>query len=497
VRAGDRREAGVCAAFVAGALLLFGMTVPAPVFLDDWSFVLKAPFLRLSWPDFRAILLSRDYFAYTGERTWQPLVTLLHWLVRVPAELRLIGILLHAGNALLLRAAARRLGAPEKTATAAAALWLVFPFHSEALFLSSFKGHLLAAASALAALYAWERATGGKTTDRRWLAASWGALVLGLFGKETAVVGPALIGVRVLLGDPKRRVERLRLLAGHAVICAAYLVWRFGILRPAPAFAYPAPRRPLGSLGWYLVALVKPWPSCLARSLRAGWWPAAAVLPYAGAVWAARKRPLALYGLLWIPAALLPFLHFVRFAAYCPVADRYLYLASAGACLALADLLAGTRWRLTLAVVGVAWGALLARRNGEFRDLPAVCAQTAACAPDNPLALELWGEERLTEGDYEAARTALEKAVSISPRDPDILNNLGLARYRTGDKEGARAAFARVVELKPAPGAWNNLALVLLDLGRKKEALEARARAKALLTGRAAPGDPPFVESPP
>ncbi len=478
-----RREAAVGAGFAAGALFLFGMTLPAPVFLDDWSYVVKNPLLRAPWDGFRRALLSRDYFAYTGERTWQPLVTLLHWACRAPAELRLIGIGLHAANALLLRAVARRLGASEKTATAAAALWLVFPFHAEALFLSSFKGHLLAAASALAALYAWERATAGETADRRWLAASWAALALGLLGKETAVVGPALIGLRVLLGDARRRAQRLRLLAGHAALCAVYLVWRFGVLRPAPALAFPAPRRPLASLGWYLLGLAKPWPACLARSLPPGAWPAVLVLPFAGLVWAARRRPLALYGLLWIPVALLPFLGFVAFAGYSPVADRYLYLASAGACLALADLLAETRATLALAVLGAAWAGLLARRNGEFRDLPGVCAQTAACAPDNPLALALWGEERLTERDYGAAREALERAVALSPKDPDILNNLGLARFGAGDKEGARDAFARAVAVRPATGAYENLGLALTALGRRKEAAAAYARALALRRG--------------
>ena len=75
-------------------------------------------------------------------------------------------------------------------------------------------------------------------------------------------------------------------------------------------------------------------------------------------------------------------------------------------------------------------------------------------------------------------------------RWPDSLGavmGLGNTRYALGDREGARQAFAEAVGRHPdAAPAWNNLAVVLAELERPTEALDA-ARKAVRLGGSNAP----------
>jgi tetratricopeptide (TPR) repeat protein len=84
-------------------------------------------------------------------------------------------------------------------------------------------------------------------------------------------------------------------------------------------------------------------------------------------------------------------------------------------------------------------------------------------------------------GSREAAVQAYETALSRWPRNLTALMGLGNSRYALADMPGAEAAFRRAVEAHPeSAAAWNNLADVLLRLGRKPEALQAATAAVRL-----------------
>jgi Flp pilus assembly protein TadD len=69
-------------------------------------------------------------------------------------------------------------------------------------------------------------------------------------------------------------------------------------------------------------------------------------------------------------------------------------------------------------------------------------------------------------------------------RWPDNLSlalGLGNTAYAAGDRAAAAAAFQRASELHPDSGAaFNNLAVVLMELGRLKEARVGAEKALAL-----------------
>jgi hypothetical protein len=368
--------------------------------------------------EFLAGLFSRDYFAFVQERTYQPLVTLFHWFTHgAPLAYRLAGLALHAANAALVYAIARRLLKRDRAALLAAALFAFFPAHTEALNFSAFKGHALAAAFIMATVLAF--------MEKR-AAAAAGFFALALLSKETGLVA-------LLLCAAHER-GKLRRLAPLAAIGAAYLALRFVWLAPPPAFPSGFARPVVESFGFYVRMLALPWPLCLERTL-----PAAPLL-YAWAavfvlgVWAWRRSREALFFLAWIVAGLLPVLHLIPFANVTPVADRYLYLPAAGFALLLAGLYGKTaRGERLLAGVLVAWASLTAARNLDYRSERALFEQTADRAPDNPRAQFLVANARFHDKDYAAARRGYERVLALT------------------ESPGARAALAELDRLEKKP----------------------------------------------
>jgi hypothetical protein len=381
-------------------LLLYGMTLTAPVFYDDLSHVQNA---ALSAPEALKAAFSPRYFELASERTYQPLVTILHALTGPrPVLYRLLGLLLHA----LASYGLFRLGG-----WGAALLFCVFPASTETVFFASFKGHLLAAVAAIFCVEAFQK------KEHRKAAAF---LFLALLSKETGLCAAVLCGLQWLAA---RRSGKIGYVAG---LSAAYLVWRFWYLNPPPAFPETFSHSGIQSLGWYLKMLVWPSPLCLEHGA------------VAGLIWIPIFAALAAYNrtILWIPAALLPFLHVIPFANLSPVADRYLYLPAAGWCLFLSETFSKGSRRLVLAVLFTLWGGMTAARNGLFRDERGVFEQTAACAPDNPRAHYL----------------------------------CGLARLKDEDPRGAAVSFARALELRDSANTRSMLELSLQQIKKKPAA---------------------------
>jgi hypothetical protein len=80
-----------------------------------------------------------------------------------------------------------------------------------------------------------------------------------------------------------------------------------------------------------------------------------------------------------------------------------------------------------------------------------------------------------------AAIESYHAALSRWPRNMSAMMGLGNSYYALGDLKNSEASFRRAAEAHPREGAaFNNLAHVLLDLGRREEALAAARQAVAL-----------------
>jgi hypothetical protein len=82
---------------------------------------------------------------------------------------------------------------------------------------------------------------------------------------------------------------------------------------------------------------------------------------------------------------------------------------------------------------------------------------------------------------FEAAVAAYQTALKRWPQSLIALMGLGNSFYALGNLPGAENAFREAVKIHPdAADAYNNLAQVLFEQGRKQEALDAARRAVAL-----------------
>lgn len=105
--------------------------------------------------------------------------------------------------------------------------------------------------------------------------------------------------------------------------------------------------------------------------------------------------------------------------------------------------------------------------------------QTPVSAKENDFLDAVVGLEKANQ--YQAAVTGYQTALTRWPNSLNSWMGLGYSYYKLGDLKGAESAFREATELHPhsAP-AFNNLAYVLLEQRRLKEALAAAQRAVAL-----------------
>jgi tetratricopeptide (TPR) repeat protein len=276
-------------------------------------------------------------------------------------------------------------------------------------------------------------------------------------------------------------------LALPASLSILYLALRFSWL--AQVSAPRAAWNRVETLGWYLKALLFPYPACFAHDGRAlSPWLLLPVLGLPALLYAWRRERFAVFCLLWLPLTLAPFLHLVPFAGdFNPVSDRYLYSASAAFCLLAGDRLQRSPARRALFYVMIAaWGAVTIERNGLYRDPAALYAQTAALAPGNAQAHALLGSYQLTQGEFRAARDSFLRDIVLSPRDASAYENLGAAEFELGELSAARAALQSALEIEPGSArARYDLGLVLAGQGQRPAARARFAQALALDPGYA------------
>lgn len=475
-------------------LLLFGTGLRAPLIYDDAAFILKNPLVTGPWPGFGAFFST----SFSSQGEYEPLGTLLHWVLYQTAGeeaflYRLSSLLLHWASASLFLALFGRLLGNARAAWAAAALFALYPGHTEVLAVSTFKKHLLVSVGAAGVLLL--QTARPRKPFHAWAAA--GCLLLALFAKESALAIPLLAAGASWAGGPgprgrlKEDLPFLGMLAGVSVaFCLGRTVviprtfgspllgsWPLHVLTSAKLF------------GWSLAQLPYPWDLCLEHSLGPVRWSGEGLpflyalgLAAGGLLWCARKDRLLAYGQFWTAAALLPFMNLLPYLNYSLVANRYLYLASAGFFLTLAragQLLTQAQPRARPAVLGAAaalglfYAAADARRMVLFTDLLELGASTAACAPGNPRAHSNLASVCLGLRLHDRAEQAALRAVALAPGDGTSLQALAWVYARTGRLAQAVALLEGPARRTGDPGMLETLAALHLQAKRPEPALRA------------------------
>lgn len=405
------------------------------------------------------------------------------WIFGEPPHGRHVqNVLLHAIAGLLLFAVGRRLAGSSRIAGVAALLFILHPVQVETVANVSNRKESLCLVFLLLGFLLYLRARTG-TAESGWIrmAALIGALlawILALLSKEVAIGIP----VAVAAYEGWMRSDRLRRhprpVAASAVLVIALAVGftlfldgrdlagirtlggYTGEMSAASAVLT------VGESFWRSVALLI-WPFGQSPhhvvDLRTGidalailgWLAIAGLL--AIAPFLARRAPLAVFGLVWFLAFLLPVSNIIPVGYF--VAERYLYVPSAGIFLTVAMLCAGAGAWLTQRLgrpraTALSWvtlllvAALLATKTASYRNV--------------------WRDDG-TLWSYELQR-----------HSGSLEGHLGLAtfEYDKGRHDRALELFDRALQLSPDSGAaLFGRANCLAFLGRTDEAIAAYDRA--------------------
>ena len=423
-------------------------------------------------------------------RYYRPLTTLtfavnhqLHGLA--PEGYHVVNILLHAAVSAVLVLLLARLGLGPGIALVAGALFAVHPVHVEAVASIVGRAELL---SALLALLAWAAALHVQPqAGGRWIAIS-GLLAAGaVLSKEGAVMLALLIPV----GDLVRGVRaRWRVWAGPAAGVALAILVRLVVLRGfIPAIdpednilaGAPLTVRWLTALRliaeqarllfWpsrlsadYAFRQIEPTTSILAPGALAG---LALVLGLGVALLLRRRLGTAVtLGLCWIVVTSILTSNIVIVIGTV-LAERLLYLPSAGACLILAAGLAAVAGRLAPAVAGSPSrraGALLALlaavpvllgawrtfdRNRDWRSAVTFYDAMVRDAPRSARAHRERGLFLRNVGRMDEAVADLRISIEIDPDNYFNRHNLGVLHEVSGDCASAEAEYLRALARVP------------------------------------------------
>lgn len=428
-----------------------------------------------------------------------------------PFPFHLSVVLFHAFTSALVCAVGLRLLGSDRRgrfgAFACGALFAAHPIHTESVAWVAGRSDVLATGFLLSAFLLHI------SSDSLAARSLTGLLAfLALCSKETAVTVVPLLALHDWM--LRRPVVRLDWIPRHAAPLVAVLAYL--VLRHLALPAAGGSRAGAGGLGWsawdvlgalgvYLPGLV--WPvrqsayidavPVDALSLAAS---VAALFGLTAAgvrCWRSGRREVA-FSLAWVLVTLLPSLAIVWTIPEAPVAERYLYLPSAGFCLLFGALVSGATLRSParrLAWAGFATVAVATaftttvRRNRVWHDNLSLWTATAATATVSGMPLRSLGAAYLDAGREEDARRSFEQA--LRRRNSTIglqviHSNLGTIAMRANDFEAARRHYREALDLNEnAADVLFNLGLATFMAGRGSPAAAAEAltfyrRAEAL-----------------
>lgn len=436
------------------ALLVYGNALQNGFVLDDGPVVLRNPLVHSLDGLWRAF--TEPYWpAPNPGGQYRPLGTVsfaLDWAISGgdPRWLHAVNVLWHAAAALLVWYLALQMLAPA-AALIAALLFAVHPVHVEAV--ANLVGRLepMAAVFVLGALLAHRRGS--------WWAAAFFAL--GLLAKESAITFLGLVVAHDLLvaGDwraafhaarKRYAVYVLSTAAYAAVIIALFHGRSFSVIAPTFIDASAGERlltvativphyvrlllAPIHLSGDYFPQVIVLVTGVTPAGL-IGFFLALALGVAVRRAW--RPVPEAAFALVWIPIALAPVSN-VFFPSGVALAERTLYLASVGACLALgalAQLVARDRPSIVVSAAALLIALGAARtwtRTPVWRSDKSYTIALLREHPESYRAHLVAGRVLSAQRQFAAAAEHLEMAARLFPRDAAGAYEAAIAAIRLG-----------------------------------------------------------------
>jgi tetratricopeptide (TPR) repeat protein len=428
-----------------------------------------------------------------------------------PGGYHLTNLLLHSADALLVARLGTVLLGGGVPGLLAGLLFAVHPVNTEAVNAVSFRADPLALLFVLLALLAYIRFREAEGSARRiaLLLGTAAFYLLGLLSKEMAVTFPALAllyewtGKKTAAGRAWRAGALCLLFSLPAVLYLGLRAPRTrytaiasgpkgsggpsGVYEPsAPQWdaVYRDPRVNFMTMSaifadyFRLMLVPHPLSADRAPELRTSarsprlWYSWALLAGLAALVVLLRKRhPSASFGLGWCFIALAPVSNIIPI--YNPVAERYLYMVSAGACWVLAWLVnrvPARAWQAGLSCALILpYACLTFSRSKEWRSDETLFGVEVQGTPGNARVLYNQGLQHQLNGRNTRAMEAYKRALALHPGYVEAMSNLGYLYEADGRTAEAVELYRSAVELEPASPIPYDLLGSLLDKQGKLE----------------------------
>jgi hypothetical protein len=424
------------------------------------------------------LVWTSGYWPGQGLALYRPVPSSLWILLRAagggsPAVFHLVSLVLGGAVVALFHRLLRRLGLSPKSAFAAAALFALFPIHTEVTATAVGQAELLAAALGLGALLSL---MGGHPCRATALFAA------GVLSKESVAVLPlAALVLPEVRREPLRRL--LPAAGGAAIVVAGILLMHrlvsvgggsVNFLDNPLAKTAPGPR--ILTALWVQVLYLAKTLAPATLSADYSWaqievvsdltdpraWAGLALL--AGGALGAYRLPmirtgLALWAVFFLPTAN------VLYPIGTIMGERLAYAPSLGLALALGVALVRLpRWQVVLAGLFLVYGARTWVRNLDWRSADSFYPAMLAAAPRSAKAHANHASWLASRGRDAEAVAGYDRSIAIFPGNPEAWHNRGNALVRLGRLGEARQSYAAVLRMMPGSAETRAL-LQALDSG--------------------------------
>ncbi|MCK5219402.1 tetratricopeptide repeat protein, partial [bacterium] len=164
------------------------------------------------------------------------------------------------------------------------------------------------------------------------------------------------------------------------------------------------------------------------------------------------------------------------------MAERLIYLPSAGFCILLALSLNSLKSRkivLALSLIILSFYAWIdIRRNADWKNDNTIFLKTLKTSPTSMKMMVNAGQSQLNLKHYEKARDLNLKAIKLSDKFPLPFSNLGVAYLKLGNMSSAEAAFQSALQRDPEyVDAWVNIGIIFAKQRRFDGAITAFEKA--------------------
>lgn len=467
---------------------------------DDEFTIVNNHFIK-TWNNL-PLLFHKEYFMFSGELSYRPVVTLSYFLDYAlwklnPFGFHLTNALLHTLNSVLLFFLFMRFLNHRVASFMAVLIFSCHPVLTETVNAVSYREDLLGATFFIGAFLLYLKTRGERPLTPAYFA-SVVCYLLGVFSKEMAVTLPLFIFLYdiILTKKPNLSHKLIYSYPGYILVTVFYLVIRFVILHnPAESHVlYPGNSIFVNflTMSRVLVSYIKlfffPFSLCADYVIQDSYsfldtsfilsfllLSSVTIITYRMFFYS----KIVFFSMIWFFISLLPVINIIPIENI--MAERYLYLPILGFCMLAGSFFVyqysdcGTLNKsyiiifLTVLVL-VIFSIRTIRRNNIWIDQIVLWTNTAKISPDSFKAHNNLGNIYRDAGRFDEAIVELKHAIALYDGYIDAHNNLGVTYRKKGMINEAVHEYQKALQINPRyPYAHNNLGVLyaksnLLDL---------------------------------